>query len=216
MHARVDAVARRGVVVACDVDQVEDGGGDAVGDGQVGREGHEAAKCLGVGIEELAVHLALALVGLEVATAALGVGAPAQGAAGDDRPVDAAGDGTRGVSRVQMLDHLPGRIHAAFARGFGHLVADGVHDHAGVVVVMVHHRIEVGHVVQGPLPGVVARALVLEPHVPGLVHDVHAQCVAGLEQGARRGVVGAADGVVASLLEATDAAPLGLVVRGRP
>ena len=44
------------------------------------------------------------------------------------------------------------------------------------------------------------------PHVEGLLHDVHPQFIAGPQERRGGGIVGAADGVEARLLEQTDPA----------
>ena len=61
---------------------------------------------------------------------------------GEER-VDAVGDEARRVERADEFGHPPGPAGAVRGAHLRDLVADGVHDHARVVAVLRHHRLEV-------------------------------------------------------------------------
>ena len=109
---------------------------------------------------------------------------------------------------MQVLDHLAGEKDTSLLGGLGNLVANRVEQHAGVVAVLLDH---VGKIAAPPrieVLNVVVERLVDVPMVRVLVHDQHAQVVAGVEQRLRARVVGRAHGVVALLAHEQDLAPL--------
>ena len=105
------------------------------------------------------------------------------------------------VQRADLVRQLLAPLHVELVAGLGNLVADGVENDAGMVVVLEDH---VGDVLL-PVVGK-ARAIVIErlgggPDVGELVHHVDAQLVAGPQQRLAHGMVGAADGIIAGLFE---------------
>ena len=109
---------------------------------------------------------------------------------------------------MQVLDHLAGEKNAALLGSLGNLVANRVEHDAGMVAVLLDH---VGKVAAPPrieVLNVVVERLVDVPMVHVLVHDQHAQVIAGVEQCLRAGVMGRAYGVVALLAHEQDLAPL--------
>ena len=109
---------------------------------------------------------------------------------------------------MQMLDHLAGEKDASLLGSLGNLVANRVDHDAGMVAVLLDH---VGKVAAPPcfeVVNIVVERLVDVPMVHVLVHDQHAQVVAGVEQRLRARVVGRAHGVVALLAHEQDLAPL--------
>ena len=80
---------------------------------------------------------------------------------------------------------------------------------------LAHHRLDVALPPFREGQGVVEGALALGPHVEGLVHDQHAEPVAGVQHGRAERVVGAADRVEPGVLEQLDAALLGAGDRRR-
>ena len=84
-----------------------------------------------------------------------------------------------------------------------------------MVEVTAHEGGDIALVVVHELEGVVVGGLVVEPHVPQLIHHVHTQLVAGTEQVLGDGVVGAADGVEAVLLQEGYTAVGALLIVGR-
>ena len=94
--------------------------------------------------------------------------------------------------------------------GFRHLVADGIGDDAGVVVVPPGHGRQILLPVGFPVVGVVVTSLVVVPHIPGFVDHIDAVPVAGVQHGCGARVVGRADGVEPRLLELAHPALLAL------
>ena len=116
----------------------------------------------------------------------------------------------RGVEFARAVGDPLVHRDAARSRGLGDLVADRVHDHRRVVEPVGDEGLEVALPPLGEVEAVVVADLGAEPGVGQLVHDEHPVPVARAQQGAGCRVVGAADRVVAALLEDADAA----VVRG--
>ncbi len=77
------------------------------------------------------------------------------------------------------------------------LVADAPHDDAWMVPVAQYHALKVALPPVGKGYMVVVGSLAFPPAVEGLVDHEHAQSVAGIQEGRRGRVVGAADGVIA-------------------
>ncbi len=128
-----------------------------------------------------------------------------------EEPVDAVGDQPRGVELAGALGEASVERDPAGRGGLGDLVADRVHDHAGVVDVVGDERLEVALPPLGEVEAVVEGDLGPRPRVGELVHDEHAVTVARAQQRAGRRVVGAADGVEAGRLEDADPSVLGRV-----
>ena len=115
--------------------------------------------------------------------------------------IDAAGHRAGAVQTVKQLGHFLCQRNAPGLGGFRHLVAGGVENHTGVIVVLVHH---VGHVLL-PEPvkefHIVILGLVDIPVVDVLIHHQHSHAVAYFQGGLGAGIVGGADGIVAVFLE---------------
>ncbi len=219
--AQVVLIAVDAVVVAGHVHGRVGVARDPVAEGQRGAALHEArAQDARQVVEELAAHGAAAtgsLVGGKglcggglLSGLLVGVLAKAHRAQKVEEDVDAAAHGPCGVKVVEKIGHLAGKLDAALLSRLAHLVACGVGHHARVVLVLGHH---VGQVLAPPLVEVVhvvVLRLVDVPVVDVLVHDQHAQAVAGVEKGARAGVMRAPDGVVALRQHKLDLALLGV------
>ncbi len=215
--AQVVLVALDSVVVAGHVHGRVGVAGHPVAEGQRGTALHEArAQDAGQVVEELAAHGAaldgavalLALGGLGGLAGGLLVGvlAKAHRAQEVKEDVDTAGHRARGVKVVQQIGHLTGQLDAAVLGRLAYLVAGRVRHHAGVGLVLGHH---VCQVLTPPLVKVihvVVLGLVNVPVVDVLVHHQDAQAVAGVEKGARAGVMCAAQRVVALLAHEKDLA----------
>ena len=215
MLVRVDRVTSRRVVITRDVERVERGGDELVGARQVCDARHAHAACLRDQVEQHAPARRPAR-GRLLGHAAFGVIPPLPGAFHHhQRQVDPARDGPRGVERVEQLDHRLLDPDAGRLDGLAHLVADGIHDDARVVVVAAHESVQVVVAPVEELPRVIVRALRRIPHVPGLVHDVHPELVASVEQRGRRRVVRDAHRVEPGGLEQADAPELALAPRRR-
>ncbi len=107
---------------------------------------------------------------------------------------------------MQQIGHLTGQLDAAVLGRLAHLVAGGVRHHAGVGLVLGHHICQVLAPPLVKVIHVVVLGLVDVPVVDVLVHHQDAQAVAGVEKGARAGVMCAAQRVVALLAHEKDLA----------
>ena len=143
------------------------------------------------------------------------VDAEAQRAEEVEEDIHAAGHGAGGIQMMQILGQLAGQHDAARLGRLADLVAGGVQDHAGVVVVLGHHGVQVFFPPRGKVVHIVVDGLVDVPAVHEFVHHQHSQPVTGIQQRFAAGVVGRADGVVARLLEQPDLALHGVVPTGR-
>ena len=116
-----------------------------------------------------------------------------------EEDVDAAAHGAGGIEAVEVRGHLAREGNALGFAGLRHLVAGGIHDDAGVVVVLLHHlpKVVLPPVLQ--MQRVVVLGLVDVPHVHVFIHHQHAQPVAGFQQIGGCGIVGAADGIEAGI-----------------
>ena len=119
-----------------------------------------------------------------------------------EHQVDAQRHGLVRIECSCQNGKLPAHLLPLRDRQLGDLVANGIHHHAGVIMVFQHHSRQI------PLPpcpefliGVVIGVFMHKPVVAKLVHHVHAQPVAGLQQRFGRGIVGAADCVEARFLQ---------------
>ena len=108
-------------------------------------------------------------------------------------------DGIGHEAGIVQLPHLVGDSpvpdRPQGVAGFGNLIADAVHKHAGMVEVLLHNGFYVFFPVIGKFLCIVEGALGRIPGVEGFLQHQHAQSVAGLQQRAGRRVVGNADGV---------------------
>ena len=116
---------------------------------------------------------------------------------------------------MEPFHQLLCKLHPPLLGGLTDLVADGVHDDAGVVIILSHHGLKVLPIATLEIVRVVVPVLMLIPHVPGLVHNVHAIPVAGSEQPLRGRVMGRAQGVEARLLQKPHPAAVVLLRRCR-
>ena len=127
---------------------------------------------------------------------------------------DAVGDGTAGVQGADGFGQLGGPYVAVVqAAALGDLIAGGPDRHAGMAAVPLHKGGQILFPVGGEILVVIAGLLAHAPGVEGLVKHIHAQPVAGLDQGGGRRIMGGADGVEAHFLELFHLAGLGVIDR---
>ena len=130
--------------------------------------------------------------------------------------VHPAGHGTAVVQAVEVIGHLFGEGDALGLGRFAHLVAGGIEDHRGVVVVLFHHVLQILLPPVHEVVHIVVLGLVDVPVVDVLVHHQHAGAVADVQQSLGTGVVGRAEGVVARLAQQIHLALHGVGVADRP
>lgn len=119
--------------------------------------------------------------------------------------------------QVQAVGHIAGIIHAAdlvcqafpplnikLVPRLRNLISDGIHDHAGMIVILVYHAL---HIMLPPVRhvgAVVKIHLRGSPHVGKFLHNQHALAVAGFQEAAAHGVVGTAHCVKSRLFQLAD------------
>ena len=118
--------------------------------------------------------------------------------------IDAAGHRPCGIQAVQVLCHLSCKRNALLLRSLRDLIAGGIHDDTGVIVIFVHHLTQVRLPPLAVDSRVVIFGLVDIPAVHELVHHQHSQTVAGFEHGLGNRIVCGADRVVSVLHEDPD------------
>ena len=183
-------IAAGGVVVARDVQHVQHGGCDPVGFLPDRALVHPAADGGGDLVEFGAVHPDVAGAGDRVLrSAVLVIEGLAQSAAHQDHQVDPRRDRPGRIQTVQCVNKRLGGLNALVPPRLCDLVADGVHQYGGVVKIPLNHSLQIGSAVIPPAGGIVVGILVGIPHIPALVHDVHAEPVAGVQQCAGAGIV---------------------------
>ena len=218
MGFAVQRIAAGAVVVARDIQAVQEGRAQRVHLFGVAGLVHAAAHEGRHDVEGEAGVLSF-LFGLALSAAcrllAVLVNALAFGGLGQDHQVRSAGDGTRRVEMMAEVYLRAPRVDAFLFKGLRDLVTDGVENDAGVVEVPLHHGGGIFLPVFRPVAAVVIGILAVVPHVEALVHDVHAQRVAGLQHGAGCGIVCGADGVEAVFLQDPHAPPFALVIGRR-
>nr|WP_263971996.1 hypothetical protein [Streptomyces resistomycificus] len=111
------------------------------------------------------------------------------------------GDQAGRVLRAYPVGDAAAQARTVRGSGLDDLVADRVHDHAGMVEVLRHERVHVAFPPLRESARVVVTGLRDRPHVEQLVHDEHAESVARVEQGDAHRVVRGAYGVEAGCLE---------------
>ena len=119
-----------------------------------------------------------------------------------------AGHGTAAIEPVQLIDDGLRHLHSSLQHRFAYLIADGVHNDRRMVVIALHQGGDICLVILSEIAGVIVLALMVEPHVPEFIHDVHPQLVARFEDGFRGWIVGTPDGIEAILFQQGDA-PVG-------
>ena len=209
-------ITARSVVIACDVQGIQNRTGDPVGLLSVGCLVHAGAYHGGHEVEHGGVHAGGGLLLLFIcpAAAVLIIDTLAGCGPGDDHQIDAAGNGSSGVLRMEMSDHLLCQVHALLRGGLADLIADGVHDDRGVVIVPADQLCHVFLPVVHEVSGIVIQGLVVVPHIPGLVHDIEAQLVAGFQKRSGGRIMADAEGVEAGFLEDPGPSVFALVIAG--
>ena len=115
---------------------------------------------------------------------------------------------------MDQLDLLFTVVQTPGFAGLRYLVADGIEDNTGMVIVLGNHLGGVFRPVGFEIQTVVELVLAIVPHIEGLVHHVHAVMVAGLQHGTAAGIVGGADGIEARFLQDPDSAPFAFIIGG--
>ena len=127
---------------------------------------------------------------------------------GNNHQVETTGNRTRTVSLLQECDHLFGFLDALFFGRLGNLIADGVHNDGGMVVIPVNHGLEIIQIVLAPVGGIVELILMMEPHIPTLIHHVDTVIVASIQHSTGSGIMGRSDGIEACILHDANTAPI--------
>ena len=143
------------------------------------------------------------------------VHAKANGIQEVEEDIDAAAHGARGIQAVEVIGHLLRERDALLLAGLRDLIAGGIHDDAGMIIILLHHLPQVVLPPVLQVQNIVILCLVDVPHVHVLVHHQHAQPVAGIQYGLRAGIVRRAQGVVAIFLQDAHLALLSLRERAR-
>ena len=101
---------------------------------------------------------------------------------------------------TEIDQRLPS-IDPLLLKGLGHLITDGVENDRGMVEIPLHHssRVALPPIVE--VHAIVIGVLAVVPHVEGLVHDVHAVFVAGVQQRPGSRIVGGTNRVEAVFLQ---------------
>ena len=129
-----------------------------------------------------------------------------------DHDVDASGYRTRGIFLMQASDQVLCQSQTLFLSRFTHLVANAVHDHAGVIEIVLHKATDILLIVGTEVVAIVILSLGDVPHVPQLIHHIHTQFVASLQQCLRSRVVRDTDGVETILLHDSHLAKVGILI----
>ena len=124
------------------------------------------------------------LLGYGVIHAAfLFINALASGGHVQNHKVDAGRNRAGGVCSVQLVDDLSLQGKALIGHRLRNLIGNGIQNHAGVIEVTADQCLQIRFIVLGKIRCIVKFVLVAVPHIPCLVHQIHAKAVAGLQQG---------------------------------
>ena len=116
---------------------------------------------------------------------------------------------------MQQIAHLAAEFYTLFGSRLRHLVPDGIHHHARMIEVLFHHCAEVILVSLKEIARIVVIIFGDIPAVEALVHDVHAELVARIEERPRGGVVRNAQSVEALFFEDAHTALFGIGIAAR-
>ena len=187
------------VIVSCNIQRIQHRGGDRIGMLGVGRLVHAGPDKRSHDVEHqagilhflllLTVFRLLLFLGLHAA-AVVGVDALAAAGPFDDHQVDASSDRAAAVQRMQQIHHLVCQCNTLILGGFRHLVADGVSNDAGVIVVPLGHGSQILLPVSFPVVGVIVAGFVVVPHIPRFINHVDTVSVAGVQHGGGARVMG--------------------------
>ncbi len=105
------------------------------------------------------------------------------------------------IQTAQQIGEFFAPLHIKAVPCLRNFIADGIQDHAGVVIILVHHM---GDVIFPPVRhghAVIQFHLGAGPYIGKLIHHIHTQPVAGLQKPSAHRIVGAADGIKAGFLQ---------------
>ena len=110
---------------------------------------------------------------------------------------------------MQILRHGIGQSDTSRLRGFRHFIADRIHDHARMVIVLGHQISQIITIVRLHFSAVVVAGLVDVPAVHILVEHQHAQSVIGVKQRLGTRIVRGTDGIITAAFQQRHLAFLG-------
>ena len=104
--------------------------------------------------------------------------------------VDSVGGITGRIHLMEFVAQHTACLKALLRADLENLIARRVHNHAGMVVVRLHHMLDIALPVSGEIDGIIIAYLALVPHIHQFVHHIDAQPVAGFQQRLGRRIVG--------------------------
>ena len=96
--------------------------------------------------------------------------------------------------------------------GICHFIADGIKDHARMVVILLHHLCSIFCPMFLKIQAVIEFCLAVKPHVKTLIHHVHTVMIAGFQHGAAAGIMGRANGIKTGFLQDPHSAPFTFII----
>ena len=205
-------ISARSIVIASHIQSIQTGSSCFISCLTVGGFIHAGTNDIGDKIEHGGVHTLHFLIRRVITATFFVVNTLALLGIGNNHQVEATGNGTGTIYLLQECHHFLGLFHALILGRLGDLVADGIHDNAGMVIVPADHGCQIRQVILAPMGCIVELVLMMEPHVPAFVHHVNAIVVTGIQHSAGAGIVGRTNGIEACVLHNADSAPLGFVI----
>ena len=118
-----------------------------------------------------------------------------------EHQVHAVGDAPCGIQAPEGVRQLLAPLGVHRIARLGNLIADGIQDHAGMVVILADDILQVILPPVRHMHAVVKFHLRGRPHVRELIHHIHALTVAGLQKGSAHRIMGAPDRVETCLFQ---------------
>ena len=208
-------VAAGAVVIACDIQRIDDRRCQSIHLGRIAALVHAGADEGCHDIEGQTAICDFFLLGLihrtglllTVLIDTLSLGCPAH-----DHQVQTAGNRAGSIQRMDKRDLLFAVFNTFRFCRLGNFIADGVHNNRGMVIVPVHH----GGSIDGPaflkIQAVVIPCLAIVPHIEGLVHHIHAVIVASFQHSPGSWIVGCAQCIESSFLHNANSTPFTFIV----
>ena len=159
------------------------------------------------------IHVPLTRIGLSFRNVVHDLCQPVSGR---KSAVDAVGCKAVRIQFMKLVTQHPARLESLFRADLEDLVARGIHNYAGMIVICLHHMFDIALPAPRKVYGIVITYLALVPHVHQFVHHVDAQLITGPKQRLGRRVVGRTYRIETGLLQPLHPAVLIIVVSGSP
>ncbi len=204
-------IAPRRVIVACNVQNIQDRTHHSVHFFRIGRLIHAGAHYRSNDVEHqagifwLLVIFLLCFVHIVILALTLGI-------VRHEHQVHPSGDKAIGINLMDKLHNLFCRLHTLWLSRLGDLVSDGIENHAGMVKIPVHHGGSILLPALLKIHAIVILALAQIPHIKCLVHEIHAVIIAGFQHSTTGRIVGGAQGIEPPFLHDAHPPPLTFVI----